>query len=82
METNDMSKRPANVTVDIREVGGDINRLIRKFIKKVKKERIIEDYLDRRFYIKPSKKRRQEKIKKFQNARKAEQERNRKLNIR
>ena len=75
METNDMSKRPANVTVDIREVGGDINRLIRKFIKKVKKERIIEDYLNKRFYIKRSDKKRREKITKLQNIRKAEAER-------
>ena len=77
-----MSKRPANVTVDIREVGGDINRLIRKFIKKVKKERIIEDYLDRRFYEKPSVKRKKEKFKKLRNAQKAEKERSTKLDIR
>lgn len=81
METHDMSKRAVNVKVDIREVGGDVNRLIRKFIKKVKKERIIEDYLDGRYYTKPSKKRRQEKIKKLRNARKAEAERNQKTKV-
>ena len=74
--------RPVNVEVHIRETKGDIGRLIRKFMKKVKKERIIENYLDKRFYEKPSVRRRREKAKKLRNARKAEQERNRKLNIR
>ena len=55
-------------------------KLIRRFIKKCKKERIIEDYLDRRFYEKPSSKRRREKLKKIKNARKAEAERNRSNN--
>ena len=50
-------------------------------MKKVKKERILEDYLDKRVYEKPSVKRRKEKAKKICNARKAEQERTRKLNI-
>jgi len=74
-----MSK-PFNVEVTLKEVRGDQSRLIRKFIKKCKKERIIEDYLDRRFYEKPSSKRRREKLKKIQNARKAEAERNRNNN--
>ena len=68
-------KRPVNVEVTLREVKGDVGRMIRKFMKKVKKERIIEDYLDRRFYEKPSTKRRKEKLKKLKNARKAELER-------
>ena len=54
-----------NVEVTLDEVRGDQNRLIKKFIKKVKKERIIEDYLERRRYIKPSKKRRIKKSKKI-----------------
>ena len=75
------NKRPVNVEVHIRETKGDISKLIRKFMKKVKKERILEDYLDKRVYEKPSVKRRKEKAKKICNARKAEQERTRKLNI-
>ena len=70
-----MAKRAVNVEVSLKEVGGDTNRLIKKFIKKVKKERIIEDYLEKRFYIKKSVKKRMEKITKLQNARKAEAER-------
>ena len=75
------NKKAVNVSVHIRETKGDITRLIRKFMKKVKKERIIDDYLDRRFYEKPSSKKRREKAKKIRNARKAEQERNQKLDI-
>ena len=48
-----MSK-PFNVEVNLREVRGDVGKLIRKFMKKVKKERILEDYLDRMYYEKPS----------------------------
>ena len=62
--------KTVNVEVRLRETNGDVNRLIRKFIKKCKKERIIEDYLDRRFYEKPSSKKRREKLKKIRNARK------------
>ena len=78
-----MSKRrPVNVEVTLKEVGGNTSKLIRKFMKKVKKERIIEDYLDKRFYEKPSVKRRKEKLKKLRNVQKAERERNTKLDIR
>ena len=68
-----------NVEVSLKEVRGDQNKLIRKFIKKCKKERIIENYLDRRFYEKPSSKKRREKLKKLKNARKAESERRDKI---
>ena len=68
-----------NVEVNIKQTKGDVNRLIRKFTKKCKKERIIEDYLDRRFFIKASTKKRREKLKKLKNARKAEAERNKPL---
>ena len=68
-----------NVEVHIKQTRGDVNRLIRKFIKKCKKERIVEDYLDRRFFTKASEKRRKEKLKKIKNARKAEEQRNKAL---
>lgn len=66
-----MANKVVNVEVSIHETRGDVGRLIRKFIKKCKKERIVEDYLDRRFYEKPSAKRRREKLKSKENARKA-----------
>ena len=70
-----------NVKVELRR-GEPSERLIRRFIKKCKKERIIEDYLDRRFHVKPSTKRRREKLKKLKNARKAEAERINKTKVR
>ena len=85
METTNIGKKMSksvNVEVSLAEVGGNQARLIKKFIKKVKKERILEDYLDRMYYEKPSSKRRKEKLKKRRSAQKAEQLRNKKLNIR
>ena len=73
-----MSKT-VNVEVKLKQVRGDVNKLIRKFVKKCKKERIVENYLDRRFYEKPSLRRRKEKLKKLKNARKAEFERNKNM---
>jgi ribosomal protein S21 len=73
-------KRPANVTVTLREVKGDPYRLIKKFIKKTKKEKIIEEFRSRMFYEKPSSKRRRERMRKKENARKAEVQRKKKLN--
>tara|TARA_R110000824_G_scaffold103901_6_gene246678 strand:- start:171 stop:380 length:210 start_codon:yes stop_codon:yes gene_type:complete len=49
---------PINVEVTLEECRGDQARLIKKFIKKVKKEKIIEHYLEGRVYKKPSEKRR------------------------
>ncbi len=74
-------KRSINVEVKLNEVKGDQSRLIRKFIKKVKKERIVEEYRERMYYEKPSKKRRRKKMLQKQNARKSEQQRNHKLDI-
>lgn len=46
--------RTANVSVTARECRNSNERMIRKFNKKVKKERIIEQVKDRRRYKKPS----------------------------
>ncbi len=48
-----MSKK-VNVSVKARECRNNNERMIRKFNKKVKKERIIEQVKDRRRYKKPS----------------------------
>jgi ribosomal protein S21 len=71
-----------NVKVTLRETKGDVTRMIKKFIKKCKKNRIVEECRDRRFFEKPSKKRRRAAKLKKKNARKAELERNKKLDIR
>ena len=51
------------VVVEVRPKFKDepIERMIKRFSKKCKKERIIEDYRDRMYYEKPSKKRKREK---------------------
>ena len=73
--------RSVHVEVSLKEVGGNTNRLIKKFIKKVKKEKIIEKFKEKMFFEKPSKKRRRAKLKKLQNVRKAEAQRRKKLQI-
>ena len=72
-------QRPANVVVSLRDVRGDPNRLIRKFIKKVKKEKIVEEFRSKMFHEKRSSKRRRERLRKKENARKAEMQRRKKL---
>lgn len=67
-----MSKRPAYASVKAKECHGNVDRMIRKFIKKVKKERIIEQVRDRRFYKKPSVKKREKRIR-AERARKREE---------
>jgi ribosomal protein S21 len=73
--------KPVNVEITLRSVKGNQDRLLKRFMKKVKKERIIEEIKDRRHYEKPSAKRRRLNKRKKENARKANAERNRKLNI-
>ena len=51
-------QRSTNVIVTLREVRGDPVRLIKKFIKKTKKEKIIEEFKSRMFYEKKSSKKR------------------------
>lgn len=60
--------RPVHVEVDLRETKGDQNRLIKKFIKKVKKSGILELYREKMRYEKPSDRKRREKKRKKQNA--------------
>lgn len=43
--------------VSLDEVGGNTEKMIKKFLKKTKKMRIVEGCHDRRYYIKPSAKR-------------------------
>jgi len=54
--------RKANVIVHAKECRNNNERLIRKFSKKVKKERIIEQTKDRRRYKKPSVRKKEKRI--------------------
>ena len=55
-----MSKKASNVKVTSRECRGNHEKMIRRFIKKCKKEKIVEEVRDRRYYKKPSDKKREE----------------------
>ena len=52
-EVGIMSKG-AHVKVTIKECRGSVDRMIRRFTKKVKKDRILDEVKDRRHYKKPS----------------------------
>jgi len=56
-----MSKKPINVEVTLDEVRGDQVRLIKRFVKKVKKSGIIDEYKERMYFEKKSDKRRRKK---------------------
>ena len=56
------NKKPINVEVKPRHRDEPPEKLIKRFMKKVKNERVIEKFLDRRRYTNPSVKRRKEKI--------------------
>ena len=58
------NKRPINVEVKPRHRDEPVEKLIRRFTKKVKNERIIEKVLSKKRYEKPSIKRRREKLRK------------------
>jgi small subunit ribosomal protein S21 len=55
-------KTPVHVEVKARHRDESVEKLIKRFMKKVKNERIIEKTLERRRFIKPSVKRRKEKM--------------------
>ena len=73
-----MSKKASNVKVTSRECRGNHEKMIRRFIKKCKKEKIVEEFRENAYFEKPSTKRRRAKMKKLRNAQKAEMERSKK----
>jgi len=52
-----MSKRPINVEIKPRYKDEPIEKMIKRFLKKIKKERVIENFIARQRYEKPSTKR-------------------------
>ena len=56
-------KKNANVSVNIRQCGNNVDKMIRKFIKKTKKEKIVEQVRERRYYKKPSVAKKEKRIK-------------------
>ena len=70
-----MKKRPAHVVVYARECRGDAQRMIRKFIKKTKKEKIVELARDKRRYKKPSVAKKEKRIRAERQRRRQERKR-------
>ena len=64
------SKRPSNLTVVVNE-DEHPDRAIKRFLKKTKKLRIVEEYKNRRYYEKPSAKRRRDRLKREKTLKKA-----------
>ncbi|MAF42909.1 MAG: 30S ribosomal protein S21 [Parcubacteria group bacterium] len=54
--------KKANVIVKDKECRGQTERMIRRFIKKTKKERIVEEVKDRRHHKSPSLKKKEKRI--------------------
>lgn len=73
MEGNEMKK--SNVTVRAKDVRGSSEKLIRRFIKKTKKAKIIEQVRERRYYKKPSIKKKEKRERALRLRRREEQKR-------
>ena len=58
-----MPRKKANVIVTSKECRGNVEKMIRRFIKKSKKAKIVEQVRDRRYYKKPSDKKREDRKK-------------------
>ena len=78
--------RAVHVKVTARECRNQTERMIRRFIKKVKKERILEDYRDKQRHKKPSvakkekrKRAERQRIRDEQKRKRAQERRNRKI---
>jgi len=66
-------KRPSHVTVEPRD-NEHIDRAIKRFLKKCKKEGIVEEYRQREYFEKPSVKRHRAKLRRLAAIRKQNQE--------
>jgi len=75
-----MAVRSINVEVKPKYENENIERMVRRFTKKCKKERIIENFRDRMRYEKPSIKRKKEKARRKKVLEKLRIEREKKLN--
>ena len=58
-----MKRKKSNVLVTAKECRGVHEKMIRRFLKKTKKEKIIEEVKEKRYYKKPSVKKREERAK-------------------
>ena len=70
-------KKGVNASVSLKQCRGNVERMIRRFSKKVKKERIIEDFKEKRYYKKPSVAKKEKRIRAERRRRKEERKRTR-----
>jgi ribosomal protein S21 len=49
-----MKKKQANVSVKLKHCNNNVEKMIRRFMKKTKKEKIVEEVRERKYYTKPS----------------------------
>jgi len=68
-----MGNKAAHVVVRSGETKGNVERMIRRFIKKTKKAKVIEQVRDRRYYKKPSVKKKEKKQRAIRAAARKEQ---------
>jgi small subunit ribosomal protein S21 len=68
-------KKGVNASVSLKQCRGNVERMIRRFTKKVKKERIIEEFKEKRYYKKPSVARKEKRIRAERRRRKEERKR-------
>ncbi len=76
-----MSKKSTHVNVKVVPKGDEpVERMIKRFMKKVKKERIVEQVKERRYYEKPSVVKRRAKLLGIKRQKKREREFQQKIN--
>ncbi len=76
-----MSKRSTHVNAKVEQKKDEpFERMLRRFIKKVKKERVVEQVRERRYYEKPSVTRRKAKLEGIKNENKRRREFEKKIN--
>ncbi len=76
-----MSKKSTHVNAKVEQKKDEpFERMLRRFIKKVKKERVVEQVRERRYYEKPSVVRRRAKLEGIKNEKKRIREFQKKIN--
>jgi small subunit ribosomal protein S21 len=76
-----MSKKSTHVNAKVEQKKDEpFERMLKRFIKRVKKERVIEQVRERRYYEKPSVVRRRQKLEGIKNEKKRVREFQKKIN--
>ena len=70
-------KKGVNASVSLKQCRGNVEKMIRRFTKKVKKERIIEDFKEKRYHKKPSVAKKEKRIRAERRRKKEERKRTR-----